>query len=213
MPMSRRTRQVTIVAALVILTPIIAVFYRVAFAVGCPDISDDYAQTRQAWNDGDLIVVMRHAEKCEEESSNCTAGNNPGLTVDGIVQAKQVGHGLDSLGPGASDTYFSPALRTAMTAHIAVGTDLTEAEWLVKDCRVDLRQKINAHKQNARNLILVTHSSCLNDLLDPADNPVIEFDSGRDENSGISLLFRDNHDQSMETIGCVLPVDWPARNS
>ena len=72
----------------------------------------------------------------------------------------------------------------------------------------DLLEKIKSRKRPGKNLVMVTHSSCLNALQDEDQEPVLSFNAGRDRFYGVSLFFRQKEDDRVEVLGCMLPSQW-----
>jgi phosphohistidine phosphatase SixA len=119
-------------------------------------------QLREHWQQGDLIVLVRHAERCDRSSSPCLASAE-GITVRGSQSARQLGQGFAALGLANADVLSSDQLRAAQTAQSMFDQTPVEQPWLY-DCQGAMLQKALEHKVAHRNLILVTHSECIEDL-------------------------------------------------
>ncbi|WP_449430497.1 lipopolysaccharide core heptose(II)-phosphate phosphatase PmrG [Pseudomonas putida] len=115
-----------------------------------------------AWVKGDVVVLVRHAERCDRSPSACL-DDPSGITVQGSQAAANVGNGLHRLGLEASDILSSPQVRTQQTARFMFGKAVETQEWL-NLCDSNFSENAFSHKRPARNLILVTHSGCIDHL-------------------------------------------------
>ncbi|WNW12959.1 histidine phosphatase family protein [Pseudomonas sp. DTU_2021_1001937_2_SI_NGA_ILE_001] len=121
--------------------------------------SGAYAQ----WQQGNVIVLMRHAERCDQ-SSNACLGPADGITVAGTQVAQGVGDGLAQLGLSDALLLASPLTRTRQTANFVFGKEVASAAW-AGSCDADFAGSLLANKLRHRNLVLVTHSGCIDHLL------------------------------------------------
>ncbi|MEE1869916.1 lipopolysaccharide core heptose(II)-phosphate phosphatase PmrG [Pseudomonas auratipiscis] len=111
------------------------------------------------WSKGAVIVLIRHAERCDRSSNACL--NDPsGITVAGSKAASNVGAGLQRLGLADAEVLSSPEIRTQQTAHFIFGKAIGSEDW-VKACDQDFADSALAHKSPKHNLVLVTHSGCI----------------------------------------------------
>ncbi|SEI19284.1 Phosphohistidine phosphatase SixA [Pseudomonas asplenii] len=114
------------------------------------------------WKAGDMIVLVRHAERCDRSSNPCL-GPADGITQLGNHSASDVGNALQHIGMANTDVLSSPTTRTTQTARAMFGKTALTADWLLS-CGPSLGQDALAHKAAHRNLVLVTHSGCIDDL-------------------------------------------------
>ncbi|WP_422210866.1 histidine phosphatase family protein [Pseudomonas sp.] len=114
------------------------------------------------WSKGKVIVLIRHAERCDRSSSTCLSDPS-GITVAGSQVATDVGDGLQHLGLGDADVLSSPQVRTRQTAHYIFGKAIKSEEW-VQQCDEGFAESALAHKATDHNLVLVTHSGCIEHL-------------------------------------------------
>jgi phosphohistidine phosphatase SixA len=114
------------------------------------------------WRQGDVIVLVRHAERCDR-SSNACLGPADGITRLGSTQSQQLGRSYAGWGLGNTDIMHSPITRTAQTAQFMFDAPSVSQQWLA-DCGKTMRDDVLSHKQARRNLILVTHSGCISDF-------------------------------------------------
>jgi phosphohistidine phosphatase SixA len=116
----------------------------------------------RAWNSGNVIVLVRHAERCDRSNHACL-GDPAGITVDGSQAAAAVGDGLRGLGLANADILSSPEVRTQQTASFVFGKAIETQEWLAR-CDSTFANAALAHKRDGHNLVLVTHSGCIDHL-------------------------------------------------
>jgi phosphohistidine phosphatase SixA len=154
------------------------------------------------WDKGDLVVLMRHAERCDHSSNPCL-GQRDGITVKGRQVAQQVGLAFRNLGFDQVDVYNSPLRRTEQTAAYAFNRTSTGEDWLV-NCRKTMREDLQKHKLDHRNMVLVTHSECVAALEQSLNTPApssIEY--------GSSLIVSiDPKTHAARVLGFVDAQDW-----
>nr|WP_178131922.1 histidine phosphatase family protein [Pseudomonas sp. C2B4] len=117
---------------------------------------------QQGWAKGDMIVLVRHVERCDHSNAPCLSGND-GITDRSRSVAVAVGAQFEQLGLDKADVYNSPMMRTAQTAGYMFNKVDTGDEWLI-NCKGTMLRDALAHKVAGRNLILVTHSECMSQL-------------------------------------------------
>nr|WP_219048262.1 histidine phosphatase family protein [Pseudomonas fluorescens] len=117
-----------------------------------------YAQ----WAKGGVMVLIRHAERCDRSHDACL-DDPAGITVAGSQVATDVGKGIAQLGLENADLLSSPAVRTRQTAHFIFSKPIATQDWL-KQCGKGFANTALGHKIAGRNLILVTHSGCIDQL-------------------------------------------------
>lgn len=120
-----------------------------------------------AWDHGDLVVLVRHAERCDHSDNPCLARND-GITVIGSEAAAAVGKGFNGLGLTRTDIISSPSIRALQTSQFMLAEALESAPvanqtWL-SECRKNILTEVLAHKSKQRNLMLITHSECMSSL-------------------------------------------------
>ncbi|MEO8643962.1 histidine phosphatase family protein [Pseudomonas sp.] len=113
----------------------------------------------EQWMDGNVIVMVRHAERCDRSSNPCF-GAPEGITVNGQQQALAVAKGLQKLGLVKATLITSPETRTQQTADLIAGNAVTSQNW-VGECDASFRDAAMAHKKLGENLVLITHSGCI----------------------------------------------------
>lgn len=115
-----------------------------------------------AWNSGKVIVLIRHAERCDRSNHACL-GDPAGITMDGSQAAASVGEGIRHLGLANADRLSSPEVRTQQTASLIFGKAIEPQEWLAR-CDSTFADAALAHKREGHNLVLVTHSGCIDHI-------------------------------------------------
>ncbi|WP_268796444.1 lipopolysaccharide core heptose(II)-phosphate phosphatase PmrG [Pseudomonas huanghezhanensis] len=114
-----------------------------------------YAQ----WAAGGVVVLVRHAERCDRSSHPCM-GPLDGITTQGSEVSRRVGDSFKALGLERTDILTSPSTRTTQTAFSMFGHAVQAQDWLY-NCESFLLDQVVAHKASNRNLVLVTHSGCM----------------------------------------------------
>lgn len=154
------------------------------------------------WDKGDLVVLMRHVERCDHSSNPCL--NQPdGITVKGRGMAEHLGQSMRQLGLGQVDIFNSPLLRTEQTSQYAFSQKTHAQDWLI-NCRRSMLDDIVKHKVDHRNLVLVTHSECITEL-----QKSLKVNSPWSAEYGSSLIVEVNPvDHSTRVLGYVEAQDW-----
>lgn len=154
-----------------------------------------------AWAQGNAMVVMRHAERCDRSHDECL-GDPDGITVEGVAAAATAGRALRALGLETTDFLSSPLVRTVQTAQALTGRDVPTVEWL-QDCRRPSLPALLALKKPGRNLVVVTHSGCI-------EHYEQQLGVGGTPSSGYaSALFLSNiHDDSANVLGYLDASGW-----
>jgi hypothetical protein len=101
------------------------------------------------WRDGDLIVLVRHEERCDRSTNPCL-GPVEGLTINGSQNAEALGKAFKTLGMEGSDVLASPTIRTAQTLRFMFGkNELTSGQQAV--CGAAMGEELLSHKTPGRN--------------------------------------------------------------
>jgi phosphohistidine phosphatase SixA len=115
-----------------------------------------------SWAKGDMIVLVRHVERCDRSSALCL-GPADGITDRAREVAVAIGARFEQLGLAHTDIYNSPMTRTAQTAGYMFSKVSSGDGWLY-NCKGSMLRDVLAHKVAGRNLVLVTHSECMDEL-------------------------------------------------
>ncbi|WP_063914177.1 hypothetical protein [Pseudomonas sp. p21] len=155
-----------------------------------------------AWANGSVIVVLRHAERCDRSRGACL-GDPTGITVAGSRVAADVGLGLQRLGLGKADLWASPEVRTQQTAHAMFGKTIATQDWL-KQCDGQFSETAFAHKRIGHNLVLVSHSGCMEQLERTLDVP----GSARSNSYASALFITQGSDGKERLLGQMAASEW-----
>lgn len=156
----------TLLIGLCVLVALASVTTWVATRTRVVDLAGDNQMNRSGvyneWAKGAVIVLVRHAERCDRSSNPCL-DDPSGITIAGSQEAKNVGDGLETLGLGNAKLLSSPEVRTRQTAHFMFGKAIDTEEW-IQECDQTFTESTLAHKTPNQNLVLVTHSGCIDHL-------------------------------------------------
>ena len=203
---ARYRNAIVVLASALLVVPLILFLLRPA---AVPDLAHGNVAGAQAlragWSKGDMIVLVRHVERCDHSSAACLVGND-GITERSRSVAVEVGQHFEQLGLSKADLYNSPMLRTAQTAASMFNKVGTGEDWLIS-CKGTMLRDALAHKVAGRNLILVTHSECMEQL---------EKDlklSGSTPGYGASLFVSAETPQTPRMLGFIDASDWQSVTS
>jgi len=174
----------------------------------CPPLAEDPVRWNRLvsqWQKNNVIMVLRHATKCEKDVPPCIDGNEV-LTQRGRLEAELIGEGVQSSLMGEYLVSHSYLNRTRDTALIAFGTSTPKAE-LSKSCKLSFENYVQSLETNT-NHILVTHSSCMNSLKRLDGERLIGFNTGKDPHFGIAAFLEKKPEGKPELIGCMWPTNW-----
>lgn len=153
-----------------------------------------------AWAKGEVIVLVRHVERCDHSRAACLSGND-GITDRSRSVAVSVGARFEQLGLDNADIYNSPMTRTAQTAGYMFNKVSANEDWLIS-CRGTMLRDALAHKVAGRNLVLVTHSECMTQLEKDLKWPASSL------GYGASLFVSTQTPQTPRLLGFIEASDW-----
>lgn len=161
-----RHRNTGVVIAASVLTVVLTLHLLAPVAV--PNLAQPVNAARaldlaQDWAKGDVIALVRHAERCDRSSMPCL-GPLDGITERAVRTAQVVGADLKQLGLNNVDIYSSQMTRTRQTADAMFARPVAAQDWLF-NCRDSMLQDALKHKVAGRNLVLITHSECMDALV------------------------------------------------
>ena len=160
------------------------------------------SQVLPLWRDGEIIVLVRHEERCDRSTNPCL-GPIEGLTINGSQQAERLGKSFKLLGMEGSDVLASPAIRTAQTLRFMFGkNELTASQYAI--CGAAMGEELLSHKNPGRNLVFVTHSGCIADLEKTLGFPHAAFPE-----YGSALFLQVLPNGKLKTLGILKSQDWP----
>ncbi len=175
-PFARIRRLLVPATAVLALVLCAAWLMRPAYAVDLSHgLNMSEAGLLQSWKKGEVVVLVRHAERCDQSSNPCLADAS-GITIEGSDEARQVGDAFKALGMARTDVYSSPLVRTVQTSAFMFGKSVATQPWLTS-CKTSLQHDMLVHKTAHRNLLLVTHSTCINELEDQLNRGGAHYES------------------------------------
>jgi phosphohistidine phosphatase SixA len=199
--LARYRNAVVIVASLLLVIPLTVWLLRPA---AVPDLSHDNVAGARAlaagWAKGDMIVLVRHVERCDHSTAACLIGND-GITDRSRSVAVAVGAQFEHLGLNKTDIYNSPIIRAAQTSSYMFNKVGVGEDWLI-NCRGSMLRDALAHKVAGRNLILVTHSECMAELEKELKLPTATL------GYGASLFISAEKPQEPRMLGSIEASDW-----
>lgn len=160
------------------------------------------------WYQGNVVTLVRHAERCDRSDNLCLDGAT-GITVPGKAEAIAVGQKFDHLPNRTIVVYNSPVKRTHQTADLMFGEKATSQDWLREGCKENLYEDIFKYKEEGKNLILVTHSTCIDKLGEAQNNDLVVMDihDMSTYNSSIFLAVS-KEEKNAYTLGYLFADEW-----
>lgn len=128
------------------------------------------------WHRGGVIVLVRHLERCSRVDAACL-GAASGITARSTVVGAELASEFSELGLAHADIFTSPRLRTTQTAELLFDDDSVAQDFLYK-CEDNFLEDARRRKASGRNLILVTHSSCMDESEEALELSDVKFDYG-----------------------------------
>jgi phosphohistidine phosphatase SixA len=154
------------------------------------------------WQRGDLVVVMRHVERCDHSTNPCL-DQPDGITRKGRDVATALGTSIRAMDLSNTDLYNSPLRRTEQTAQWVFNRTTPAQDWLI-NCRKTMLDEVLKHKLDHRNLMLVTHSECITQL-----EKSLNVSGPASLGYGSSLIVSvDPKDHSAHVLGVVDAQSW-----
>ncbi|MBS7426150.1 histidine phosphatase family protein [Pseudomonas syringae] len=156
-------RNIVSMSVAVVLMAICAWFYSSFSGVHVVDLGVgrnlSVSGLREHWRQGNVVVMIRHAERCDRSSNPCM-GDADGITSNGRDTALAVGAGLQKMGMDHARMIASSKTRTQQTAQLLAGHAVVAEDW-INDCDSGFMKAVQAHKVSGENMVLVTHSGCI----------------------------------------------------
>ena len=156
----------------------------------------------EEWEEGDVVVLLRHLERCDKEDFPCLEGTS-GITARSVPLGKALNEDYFKLGLSRTDVFNSPLTRTAQTEELVFGDLGEDQDWLYQ-CRESMLEDALRTKQPGRNLVLVTHSSCIARF-----EKALGYDSETPAYD-TSLFFNQVADDRLQVLGYLDTDDWDA---
>ena len=114
---SNRHRWLVVAAALVVIALAVIVFESPAIADLSEENRHEVPTLKAQWQKGEVIVLVRHLERCDKEDAPCLVGTE-GITERSVAEGQALGEDFYRLGLLNSDVYNSPLDRTAHSSCI-----------------------------------------------------------------------------------------------
>ncbi|APC19543.1 histidine phosphatase family protein (plasmid) [Pseudomonas frederiksbergensis] len=155
------------------------------------------------WKKGNVIVLIRHEERCDRSTNPCLGPDN-GITALGSERAKEFGIRLKTYFElDNTDIFTSPMTRTVQTSDFMLGKAslLSDRETI---CGSDIIDKLLKHKTTNRNLLVVTHYTCMTDLIRTSGHT-----QSWNPQYGSLLFAKITSDNGLQIIGKLNPGDLP----
>lgn len=160
------------------------------------------------WSQGNIVALIRHTERCDDSNNPCLDGED-GITIIGKETALKIGENFKKLPDQETIFYNSPFKRTNQTAYFMFGTLSVDQKWLIENCKDNLYQEIFNHKEKGKNLVLITHSTCIDKLGEKEGNDLLSIDILDDKTYGISIFLAVDKDaMRAHVLGYLYPRDW-----
>ena len=167
-----------------------------------PSHADQVMLLTESWAKGDVIALVRHGERCDRSTTQCL-GPADGVTVRGEAAVKVLGADFDQLGLQNAEIYSSMLTRARQTASAMFVRPVEAQDWLF-NCRGTMLRDALKHKVAGQNLILVSHSECMDQLLlDMHLSTSTTFGYG----STLFIRASDAHGEP-QMLGYIEPKDW-----
>ncbi len=129
------------------------------------------------WHNGDLIVFVRHLERCSRVDAACMEDEPAGITQRSSVTGLEMRAQFAELGLNATDVYSSPLTRTSQTSTLLFAEPTANEDFLYQ-CKESFVQDALAKKIPGRNLVLVTHSSCMDEVNESLAYAEVDYEYG-----------------------------------
>jgi len=98
-------------------------------------------------------------------------------------------------------------IRTEDTALLAFGASTVDVK-ISKPCLPGFRDHVSNFPIST-NTILVTHSSCIDSLVDQKGDRYLGLKSGDEAHFDIAAFIQQTPGNELKVLGCVWPRDWP----
>lgn len=129
------------------------------------------------WQDGDVIVFVRHLERCSRVDAACLNEQSSGITQRATATGLELRAQFLGLGLTVTDIYSSPLTRTSQTSALLFAEPVANEDFLYQ-CKDNFVQDALAKKIPGRNLVLVTHSSCMDEVNDSLNYGEVDYEYG-----------------------------------
>ena len=159
------------------------------------------SQMLEEWQDGDLIVFVRHLERCSRVDAACMDDQASGITERSTGVGLGMREQFSKLGLEKTDMYSSPLTRTSHTSSLLFAEPIANQDFLYQ-CNKDFVKDAIATKAPGRNLVLVTHSSCMDEVNGSLAYAEVDY------NYGAAVFLNVESTTKQDIIGFIDNDDW-----
>jgi phosphohistidine phosphatase SixA len=152
------------------------------------------------WQDGDVIVFVRHLERCSRVDAACLDGPT-GITQRATATGLAMREQFAELGLATSDIYSSPLTRTSQTSALLFSEPTAHEDFLYQ-CKDDFVKEALARKIPGRNLVLVTHSSCMDEVNESLSYAEVDY------KYGAAVFLNVESETEQQILGFIDTDDW-----
>lgn len=152
------------------------------------------------WQDGDVIVLVRHLERCSRVDAACL-GESSGITQRSTSVGLELREQFAGLGLISADIYSSPLVRTSQTSELLFPLAAASENFLYQ-CKDNFVQDALAKKVPGRNLVLVTHSSCMDEVNSSLNYEEVDYEYGA------AVFINVESDTQQQILGFIDADDW-----
>lgn len=153
------------------------------------------------WQDGDVIVFVRHLERCSRVDAACLNEQSSGITQRATATGLELRAQFLGLGLTATDIYSSPLTRTSQTSALLFADPVANEDFLYQ-CKDNFVQDALAKKIPGRNLVLVTHSSCMDEVNESLNYNEVDYEYGT------AVFINVESDTQQQILGFIDADDW-----
>ncbi|MFW0758240.1 histidine phosphatase family protein [Pseudomonas sp. H11T01] len=161
------------------------------------------ALLREGWAKGDMIVLIRHVERCDHSKAACLDSAD-GITERSRSVAMAIGAQFQHMGLDKADIYNSPLTRAVQSSSYMFNKVSAAQEWLI-NCKGRMLTDALSHKVAGRNLILVTHSECMAEL-----EKEMKFSTSTQGYGASLFVSTAGIAGKPQMLGFVEAADWPS---
>ena len=153
------------------------------------------------WQEGDVIVFVRHLERCSRVDAACLNEQSSGITQRATATGLELRAQFLGLGLTATDIYSSPLTRTSQTSALLFADPVANEDFLYQ-CKDNFVQDALAKKIPGRNLVLVTHSSCMDEVNESLNYNEVDYEYGT------AVFINVESDTQQQILGFIDADDW-----
>lgn len=170
--------------------------------------SNDMLNLEDQWAQGNVVSLIRHTERCDRSDNPCLDGTD-GITTLGKAEAIKIGKAYEKLPKQDLVIYNSPQKRAQQSANFMFPGKSVDTMLLGNSCKENLLDDIVKYKEYAKNMILVTHSTCIELLGIQQGDKLVKMDIHGTETYGASFFLTINKEKdNARFLGYLSADDW-----